>query len=42
LHAGIFNTPGFEHGLHNARLIVNKAERQQVENFYEAGETVSS
>ena len=39
LHAGTYSTPGFEHALHNARLIeavrraAERGERQKVPDF---------
>jgi predicted dehydrogenase len=48
LRAGTYNTPGFEHALHNARLIEavrragERGERQKIKSFNEARETVSS
>jgi hypothetical protein len=48
LRAGTYNTPGFEHALHNARLIEavrragERGERQKIKSFNAARETVSS
>jgi predicted dehydrogenase len=48
LRAGTYNTPGFEHALHNARLIEavrragERGERQQIKGLNEARETASS
>ena len=48
LHAGTYSTPGFEHALHNARLIeavrraAERGERQQIESFDEARVTIGS
>jgi predicted dehydrogenase len=48
LHAGAYTTPGFEHALHNARLIEavrsadERGERQQIESRDESTATVGS
>jgi len=48
MNAGTYSTRGFDHALHNARLIetvrraAERGERQQIESFDEARVTIGS